>query len=151
MCQRTGSVPCRWQCHLGSLIKRVVSPRPISRQINKFGSFGNTWRSGTRDALLLSVMLRITIAETLTEQRWTLEGRLVHPWVSELKSNWTRTETARRERRCVVDLTAVTFIDKSGEKVLAELSKEGAELIATGVYTQHIVHNIERKKSNRQL
>ena len=151
MCQRTGSVPYRWQCHLGSLIKRFVSPRLISRQINKFGPFRNRWRSGTRDAFLLSVMLRITIAETLTEQRWTLEGRLVHPWVSELKSNWTRTETARRERKCVVDLTAVTFIDKSGEKVLAELSKEGAELIATGVYTQHIVHNIERKKSNRQL
>jgi anti-anti-sigma regulatory factor len=90
-------------------------------------------------------MLRITIAETLTEQRWTLEGRLVHPWVSELKSSWTRTETARRERRCVVDLTEVTFIDKSGEKVLTELCKEGAELIATGVYTQHVVDNIERK------
>jgi anti-anti-sigma regulatory factor len=51
----------------------------------------------------------------------------------------------------VVDLTGVTFIDKSGEKVLAEFSKEGAQLIATGVYTRHVVHNIERKKSNRQL
>jgi ABC-type transporter Mla MlaB component len=96
-------------------------------------------------------MLRITIAETLSEQRWTLEGRLVQPWISELQSCWTRTETARRERKCVVDLTGVTFIDRSGEKVLAELSKEGAELIATGVYTRHVVHKIGRKKSNRQL
>jgi hypothetical protein len=96
-------------------------------------------------------MLRITIAETLTEQRWTLEGRLVQPWISELKSNWARTETARRERKCVVDLTAVTFIDKSGEKALAELSKGGAELVATGCYTRHVVQNIERKKSNRHL
>src|SRR6266446_1610422 len=95
-------------------------------------------------------MLRITIAETLSEQRWTLEGRLVQPWISELKSTWTKTETARRERKCVVDLTGVTFIDKSGEKALAELSKGGAELIATGCYTRHVVHNIERKKSNRQ-
>jgi anti-anti-sigma regulatory factor len=96
-------------------------------------------------------MLRITIAETLTEQRWTLEGQLVQPWISELKSTWTRTETARQERKCVVDLTGVTFIDKSGEKALAELSGEGAELIATGCYTRHVVHNIERKKSNRHL
>ncbi|MDQ1410799.1 MAG: hypothetical protein QOJ41_2534 [Acidobacteriaceae bacterium] len=96
-------------------------------------------------------MLRITIAETVTEQRWTLEGRLVHPWISELKSTWTRTKTARRERKCVVDLTGVTFIDKNGEKVLAELSKQGAELVATGCYTQHVVHNIEKKKSNRHL
>jgi anti-anti-sigma regulatory factor len=95
-------------------------------------------------------MLRITIAETLSEQKWTLEGRLVQPWVSELKSCWTQTETARRERKCVVDLTGVTFIDRSGEKALTELCKEGAELIATGVYTRHVVHNIERKKSNRQ-
>jgi ABC-type transporter Mla MlaB component len=96
-------------------------------------------------------MLRITIAETRTEQRWTLEGRLVQPWVSELKSNWSRTETARRERKCVVDLTGVTFIDKSGERALADLSKGGAELIATGSYTRHVVHNIERNKFNRQL
>ncbi|HMI51490.1 MAG TPA: hypothetical protein VK525_08265 [Candidatus Saccharimonadales bacterium] len=96
-------------------------------------------------------MLRITIAETLTEQKWTLEGRLVQPWISELKSTWTKTETARRERKCVVDLTGVTFIDKSGEKALTELFREGAELIATGIYTRHVVHNIERKKSNRQL
>jgi hypothetical protein len=95
-------------------------------------------------------MLRITIAETLSEQRWTLEGRLVQPWISELKSTWTKTEIARRERKCVVDLRGVTFIDKSGEKALAELSKEGAELIATGIYTCHVVHNIEKKKSNRQ-
>ena len=95
-------------------------------------------------------MLRITIAETVTEQRWTLEGRLVQPWISELKSHWAKTETARRERKCVVDLTGVTFIDKSGEKVLAQLCEEGAALVATGMYTCHVVHNIERKKSNRQ-
>jgi hypothetical protein len=96
-------------------------------------------------------MLRITIAETLTEQRWTLEGRLVEPWISELKSNWARTQAVRRERKCVVDLTGVTFIDKVGEKALAELSKGGAELIATGCYTRYVVQNIERKKSDRAL
>ena len=96
-------------------------------------------------------MLRITIAETVSEQRWTLEGRLVQPWISELKSTWTKTENARRVRKCVVDLTGVTSIDKNGEKALAALSKEGAELIATGCYTRHVVQNIERKKSNRHL
>ena len=53
-------------------------------------------------------------------------------------------------RNRVVDLTGVTFIDKSGE-AFTELCKEGAELIATGVYTRHVVQNIEEKKSNRQL
>jgi len=90
-------------------------------------------------------MLRITIAETVKEQKWTLEGRLVHPWISELKTTWRETETARRQRKCVVDLTGVTFIDKNGEKVLAELYNAGAELIASGCYTRHVVRNIERK------
>ena len=45
----------------------------------------------------------------------------------------------------------MTFIDKNGEKVLAELSKEGAELIATGCYTLHVIQNLNRKKSNRQV
>jgi len=96
-------------------------------------------------------MLRITITETLSEQKWTLEGRLVQPWVSELKSCWTKTETARQERKCVVDLTAVTFIDKSGEKVLTELSKQGADLIATRRLHPACRAQHREEKSNRQL
>ncbi len=45
----------------------------------------------------------------------------------------------------------MTFIDTNGEEVLAELCKQGAELVATGIYTRHVVRNIERRKSNRQL
>jgi anti-anti-sigma regulatory factor len=90
-------------------------------------------------------MLRITIAETVYEQRWTLEGQLVQPWISELKSTWRKTENARRERKCVVDLTGVTSIDKNGEKALAALFKEGAELIATGCYIRHLIDKIARQ------
>ena len=49
----------------------------------------------------------------------------------------------------MVDLTGVTYIDKSGEKVLDELCKEGAEFIATGIYIRHVVQEIENKRSNR--
>jgi hypothetical protein len=95
------------------------------------------------DEVRVMGMLRITIADTPTEQKWTVEGQLVHPWIKELKSTWARTKTARRKRKCVVDLTGVTFIDKSGEKALATLYKEGAELVPTGCYTRHVVHDIE--------
>lgn len=87
-------------------------------------------------------MLRITIADTPTEQKWTLEGQLVRPWTAELKSAWTKTENSRRERTCVVDLTDVTSIDKDGEKALAALSKEGATFLATGCYTRYLVHKL---------
>lgn len=90
-------------------------------------------------------MLRITIVNTTTEQRWTVEGRLVHPWLSELTSSWVNTKVERGNRKCVVDLSGVTFIDKRGEKVLARLFDEGAELMATGVYTQDVVRNLTRR------
>ena len=35
-------------------------------------------------------MLKITIADTAMEERWTLQGRLVAPWVGELKTSWKR-------------------------------------------------------------
>src|SRR6266403_2820732 len=132
-------------------VREALQVRERQRFENEPGTqTGRRTKATNRRKKRVVGMLRITIAETLSEQRWTLEGRLVQPWISELKSTWKKTELDRRERKCVVDLTGVTFIDKSGEKALAELSKEGAELIATGIYTRDVVHNIERKKSNRQ-
>jgi len=45
-----------------------------------------------------------------------------------------------------VDLSGVTFIDTNGEEVLAELCKQGAELVATGIYTRHVVPQHREKK-----
>jgi NAD(P)-dependent dehydrogenase (short-subunit alcohol dehydrogenase family) len=55
-------------------------------------------------------------------------------------------------KHAIIGLTKdVTFIDTSGEKVLAEFFKEGAEIIATAIYIRHVVDNIERNKSNLQM
>jgi hypothetical protein len=50
-----------------------------------------------------------------------------------------------------VALTGVTFIDESAEKALTALFRRGSELIANGAYTRYVVHNIDKRKSNRQL
>jgi anti-anti-sigma regulatory factor len=84
-------------------------------------------------------MLRITIAETATEQRWTLDGRLVGPWVSELRACWKKAHQTQSGRTCIVDLNEVTFIDKKGERLLKTMSKEGAQFIATGIYIKHVL------------
>jgi hypothetical protein len=88
-------------------------------------------------------MLRITIAETATEQRWILEGRLVGPWVGELRTSWKKRHRAQNGRSCTVDLSNVTFIDKGGEKVLRTMSKEGTRFIATGVYIRHVLDQLK--------
>jgi anti-anti-sigma regulatory factor len=86
-------------------------------------------------------MLRITITEDAAEQRWSLHGRLEAPWVAELETTW-RERGGRDARKCVVDLSEVTRIDKRGEKVLKAMKEAGAELIACGVYVRQVVDDI---------
>jgi hypothetical protein len=84
-------------------------------------------------------VLKITRTETPAEEKWILQGRLVGLWVSELRRNWKKTHRADDKRRCVVDLDEVTFIDKRGEALLRTMSKQGAQLIATGIYIKHLL------------
>jgi anti-anti-sigma regulatory factor len=90
-------------------------------------------------------MLRITIHNTATEERWTVEGRLVAPWVNELKASWQKSHGTAREQRCIVNLDEVTFIDKSGERVLRFMSKQGAQFVARDVYVKHVLDRLTRK------
>ncbi len=74
-------------------------------------------------------MLRITIIDEPKEQRWTLQGRLSGPWVAQLKSNWEKSHGQNGTRKCVVDVSDVTFVDLDGERVLASMIKDGAQLL----------------------
>ena len=89
-------------------------------------------------------MLKITITNTATEQRWILQGRLVAPWVDELKTSWKCACRTNQGRRCIVNLDGVTFIDKSGERVLRSMSKQGARFVASDVYIKHVLDRLRR-------
>ena len=91
-------------------------------------------------------VLRITIDEGPGEQRWTLQGRLSGPWVGQLKSNWEKSHGVNGDRKCLVDLSGVTFVDLDGERVLAAMMRDGAEFIATGVYTKHLLEMLEKRR-----
>jgi hypothetical protein len=88
-------------------------------------------------------MLRITHKETETEQRWTLCGQLTGPWVGELRSCWEHGREAAIDTHAVVDLSDVTFIDESGEQLLSEMRSGGAEFVAGGVDTKHLLKNLK--------
>lgn len=92
-------------------------------------------------------MLRITIHETPDEQRLVLEGKLIQPCVAELESAWERTRNERQGRNSVVDLSGATAIDASGKRMLARMSGEGAQFIAKGVATKHLIEEIEQKRT----
>jgi hypothetical protein len=87
-------------------------------------------------------MLKIIITNTATVERWILQGRLVAPWVNELKRSWRRAHRAIRRRKCIVNLDEVTFIDKGGERVLRSMSKQGAQLVASDVYVKHVLDRL---------
>jgi hypothetical protein len=87
-------------------------------------------------------VLKITIVETATDRRWIVQGRLVGPWVSELRTTWKKAHRSQDRRACIIDLNDVTFIDKGGERLLRAICKKGARLIANGIYTKHLLEKV---------
>ena len=95
-------------------------------------------------------MLRITVTEGASEQRWVLQGRLTGCSVQELTANW---RINRRDRSptdsCIVDLNGITSIDKDGEQVLLMMIRDGAKFVATGLYTKHLLESLSAEVASR--
>lgn len=91
-------------------------------------------------------MLKITNSSTVDEEIWILSGQLAGSWVAELRSNWGQVRDRSGGRRYVIDLRDVTLIDESGEGLLRELRNDGAEFVAKGVYTKHILENLKNNE-----
>jgi hypothetical protein len=52
-----------------------------------------------------------------------LEGKVLAPWVDELRRFCT--ETPRQSKQIHLDLDAVTFLDESGAELMRELVRQG--------------------------
>jgi hypothetical protein len=96
-------------------------------------------------------MLRITIKENGSEQRWTLQGRLTKECLAELVSNWRADRSGSSAGNRIVDLNEITVIDKSGEEVLSMMIGEGAIFVATGLYTKHLLESLYARTGNSPL
>ena len=95
-------------------------------------------------------MLRITVTEGASEQRWVLQGRLTGSSVEELTTNW---HIKRRDRlptqNCIVDLNEITSIDRDGEQVLLMMIRDGAKFVATGLSTKHLLESLLAEVANQ--
>jgi hypothetical protein len=91
-------------------------------------------------------MLRTTVTDSASEQRWTLQGRLVKDFQAELISAWKASRKQSPDRIRIVDLDQVTSIDKDGEEVLRMMIQDGAEFVANGLYTKHL---LDAMRANR--
>jgi hypothetical protein len=95
-------------------------------------------------------MLRITVVESALEDRWVLQGRLTRYSVAELISSWRSSSVCPSGRRRIVDLDKVTSIDKSGEEALSMIMRDGGTVVASGVYTRHLLAELRAGKAEPQ-
>jgi hypothetical protein len=91
------------------------------------------------------------MTELPDEQRWSLQGQLAGEWADELMSTWTKARQAGDTRKCIVELVEVTSIDRTGESTLAELMSQGADFIASDVYTKHVLQNLRSELEQGRL
>jgi hypothetical protein len=90
-------------------------------------------------------MLRITFVENASEDRWILQGTLTKASVAELLSSWRASTACPSGKRRIVDLDKVTSIDKSGEEALSMIMRDGAMVVASGVYTRHLLDDLRAR------
>jgi len=91
-------------------------------------------------------MLKISITDTRAQRRLLVEGRLIAPWVAELRTTWDRVKSERDRRQVVIDIGNVTLISQEGENALLQLLSEGAKFrCCNGVLTKHVLQQLARR------
>jgi outer membrane protein len=85
-------------------------------------------------------MLRITTFDQGTTLMMKLEGKIVGPWVEELERGWRAAQGSNRD--LVIDLTAVTFIDAAGKRLLMAIYGQGGRLVGSGLMAKSTIEEI---------
>jgi hypothetical protein len=91
-------------------------------------------------------MLKISVIDSRTERRLVLEGKLIAPWMGELRTAWKTANEEMEGRTLVVDLRNITVISQEGENVLSELMTAGAKFRCGSVFIKHILKQLARQK-----
>ena len=95
-------------------------------------------------------MLRITVLND--DFGWTrlkLEGKLAHEWVYEAERTWKDLPPRDEGEKLIVDLLAVSFVDDDGRRLLTEMHKAGAELVASGPLLSALIEEIKESETLR--
>jgi len=93
-------------------------------------------------------MLKFTITDTPTEQRIILSGKLIGPWVLELRRVWEQYRSQAAGRKVVCDLNNVIQIEESANSLLNEMMAEGTELVSDGSLNGWLIQALRDGKSH---
>ncbi|HEV2177352.1 MAG TPA: STAS domain-containing protein [Terriglobia bacterium] len=89
--------------------------------------------------------MKITTEQGAEAMTLKLEGKIAGPWVAELERAWQASAASCDKAHITVDLSAVTFIDAEGKKLLAEIHQQKGRLQAAGCMTRCVVEEIKRR------
>ena len=90
-------------------------------------------------------MLKISVVDTRTQRRLVLEGRLVAPWVAEVKTAWKRAKADCDGRELVIDMENVMVVSQEAENTLMQMMNDGARFRSSGVLTRHVLQQLKRR------
>jgi hypothetical protein len=90
-------------------------------------------------------MLKISVVESHTQRRVIVEGKLIAPWVAELRTACERARADLEDRDLIIDLKNVTAVDQEGENALLELMKQRVKF-RCGVFAQHLLKELTRRR-----
>lgn len=83
--------------------------------------------------------------------RIVIEGKLIGPWVEELKRCWLSIVSAGPATTIEIELSKMTMIDHEGKLLLVEMVRRGVCLSALGLMSQAIVEEITRLSSEETI
>ena len=84
-------------------------------------------------------MLKITeIARNDSGRTFKLEGKLLGPWVDEVRN--VCTQPLDRLEQVGLDLAAVTFVDAAGAQLLLELIRQGNIITQCSAFVAELLH-----------
>jgi hypothetical protein len=90
-------------------------------------------------------MLKISIVEGRKQLRLILEGKLIGPWVDEVRAACEKAQSSLGERELVVELWNITSISEEGEKGVLDMMRQGIKIRCRGVFTKRLLRQLSRK------
>lgn len=95
-------------------------------------------------------MLRITVEEQLESLSLVLEGKLIGPWVDELRAISIERASGLKLRQLTVDLCGLTSMDQRGQSLLGALLQQGATLRCSDVMNQYLIEQMAAPNGDQQ-
>lgn len=90
-------------------------------------------------------MFKISVIDTPAQRRLILEGKLIAPWTTELRSFCDKAKADLNQRELVIDIKQLTAISQEGENLLFELLKKGMVMRSAGLFTKQVLTQLNRR------